>query len=183
MINGKKDVPEHLVVGHLNKAHGLKGEVFVSPLTDHPEITFAPGVVLHLGETEGEASPNLLHPHLIETSRAHRQGFLVRFEGISDRNSAEAICGRYVLRAGNEVRELDNEEIFRHDLVGMEVVTLDGNIIGEIIEVYELKSADLLEINNSQKNILIPYVSEIIHSLSLDENRIFIDPPEGLLDI
>jgi 16S rRNA processing protein RimM len=183
MINGKKDVPEHLVVGHLNRAHGLKGEIFVSPLTDHPEITFAPGVVLLMGDTKGEAPSDCLHPYLIETSRAHRQGFLVLFEGVSDRNNAEAICGRYVLRAGNEVRELDEEEIFRHNLVGMEVVTLDGEFIGEIIEVYELRSADLLEIKNPQKNILIPYVSEIINSLSLDENRIVIDPPEGLLDI
>ena len=46
--------PDFLVVGHLNKPHGTKGELFVWPLTDHPESIYAPGVVLLLGEEDAK---------------------------------------------------------------------------------------------------------------------------------
>ena len=179
---GKTDAPGHLVVGHLNKAHGTKGEVFIWPLTDHPESTFALGVVLYLGDAEGVLSPDLPTCR-IETSRAYRQGFLVRFEGVYDRTGAEALCDRYVLRALDDVGELEEGEVFYHDLLGMEVVTVDGDSIGEVSEVYELRPADLLEVRGPEKSILIPYISQVVHSVSVDENRIVLDPPDGLLDV
>ncbi len=179
---GRTDAPGHLVVGHLNKAHGTNGEVFIWPLTDHPESTFAPGVVLYLGDAEGVLSPDL-PTRRIETSRAHRRGFLVRFEGVDDRSGAEALCDRYLLRTIEDVGEPEEGEVFYHDLLGMEVVTVDGDSIGEVTEVYELRPADLLEVRGPEKSILIPYISQVVHSVSVDENRIVLDPPDGLLDV
>ena len=179
---GRTDAPRHLVVGHLNKAHGTKGEVFIWPLTDHPESTFAPGVVLYLGDAEGVLSPDL-PTRRIETSRAYRRGVLVRFEGVYDRTGSEALCDRYVLRALDDVGELEEGEVFYHDLLGMEVVTVDGDSIGEVTEVYELRTADLLEVRGPEKSILIPYISQVVQSVSVDENRIVLDPPDGLLDV
>ena len=72
---------------------------------------------------------------------------------------------------------------FYHDLLGMEVVTVDGDSIGEVTEVYELRPADLLEVMGPEKSILIPYISQVVHSVSVDENRIVLDPPDGLLDV
>ncbi len=179
---GKTDAPKHLVVGHLNKAHGTKGEVFIWPLTSHPESTFAPGVVLYLGDSEGVLSPDLA-TRRIETSRPYRRGFLVGFEGVYDRSGSEALCGRYVLRDIDDVPELEEGEVFYHDLLGMEVVTVDGESVGEVTEVYELRPADLLEIQGPEKSILIPYISQMVQSVSVEENRIVLDPPEGLLDV
>jgi 16S rRNA processing protein RimM len=179
---GKTDAPKHLVVGHLNKPHGMKGEVFIWPLTDHPESMFAPGVVLYLGDSEGVVAPEL-GTRRIETSRAYRRGYLVRFEGVYDRMGSEALCGRYVLTEMDGVADLEPGEVFYHDLLGMEVVTLDGSSLGEVTEVYEVRPADLLEIQGADKSILIPYISEMVSSVSVEENRIVLDPPEGLLDV
>ena len=179
---GKTEAPRHLVVGHLNKAHGNKGEVFIWPLTDHPESTFAPRVILYLGDSEGALSPDL--PTLrIETSRAYRRGALVRFDGVYDRSGAEDLCDRYVLRALEDVGGLEEGEVFYHDLLGMEVVTVDGVCIGEVTEVYELKPADLIQVEGPTGSRLIPYISQMVRSVSLEENRIVLDPPEGLLDV
>jgi 16S rRNA processing protein RimM len=178
----KTDAPKHLVVGHLNKAHGTKGEVFIWPLTAHPESTFAPGVVLYLGDAEGVLSP-ALPTRRIETSRPYRRGFLVGFEGVNDRSGSEALCGGYVLRDIDDVEELAEGEVFYHDLLGMEVVTVDGEGLGEVTEVYELRPADLLEIRGPEKSILIPYISQMVKSVSVEENRIVLDPPDGLLDV
>ena len=179
---GKTDAPKHLVVGHLNKAHGTKGEVFIWPLTDHPESTFAPGVVLYMGDSEGSVSPGL-PTRRIETSRPYRRGFLVGFEGVYDRSGSEALCGRYVLQDFADVPEPEEGEVFYHDLLGMEVVTVDGESLGKVTEVYELRPADLLEIQGPEKSILIPYISQMVQSVSVEENRIVLDPPEGLLDV
>ena len=178
---GKTEAPQHLVVGHLNKAHGTKGEIFIWPLTDHPESTFAPGVDLYLGDANGDlpTDPPMLR---IEVSRAYRRGFLVRFEGSHDRRGMEDLLGRYVLRAMEQLEELEEGETFYHDLLGMEVFTVEGEPIGEVIEIYELKAADLLEVRGPDKTFMIPYISQMVQSVSVADNRIVLDPPPGLLE-
>jgi 16S rRNA processing protein RimM len=179
---GKTDAPQHLVVGHLNKAHGTKGEIFIWPLTDHPESTFASGVDLYLGDANGDLPTDA--PALrIEASRAYRRGFLVRFEGVHDRSGMEDLLGRYVLRAMEHLEELKEGETFYHDLLGMEVFTAEGEPIGEVIEVYELRPADLLEIRGADKTFMIPYISQMVQSVSVADNRIVLDPPPGLLEV
>ena len=179
---GKTEAPQYLVVGHLNKAHGTKGEIFVWPLTDHPESTFAAGVVLYLGDTDGglPTDPPTL---TIEASRAYRRGFLVRFEGVNDRSGGDGLRGCYVMRGMEQIEELEEGETFYHDLLGMEVVTAEGELVGEVIEIYELKPADLLEIRGPEKDFMIPYISEMIQSVSVADNRIVLDPPPGLLEV
>ncbi len=179
---GKTEAPHHLVVGHLNKAHGTKGEIFIWPLTDHPESTFAPGVVLYLGDENGDlpTDPPTLR---IDASRAYRRGFLVRFEGVQDRGGMDGLLGRYVMRSMDQLEELEEDETFYHDLLGMDVVTVEGERVGEVIEIYELRPTDLLEIRGSEKNFIIPYVAEMIRSVDVAENRIVLDPPPGLLEV
>ena len=179
---GKTEAPQHLVVGHLNKAHGTKGEIFIWPLTDHPESTFAPGVDLYLGDANGDlpTDPLMLR---IEASRAYRRGFLVRFERVQDRRGMEDLLGRYVLRAMEQLEELEEGETFYHDLLGMEVFTVEGEPIGEVIEIYELKPADLLEVRGPDKTFMIPYISQMVQSVSVADNRIVLDPPPGLLEV
>ena len=140
---GKTEEPKNLVVGHLNKAHGTRGEIFIWPLTDHPESTFAPGVELYLGDANGDlpSDPPTLR---IESSRAYRRGFLVRFEGVTDRSGVDGLLDRYLMRDMEQIEDLDEGENFYHDLLGMEVVTVEGEQVGEVIEIYELRPEDLL---------------------------------------
>ena len=179
---GKTEAPRHLVVGHLNKAHGTKGEIFVWPLTDHPDSTFACGASLLLGDGEGALPPEPV-VLVIAESRAYRRGFLLRFEGVHDRGGSTDLCGRYVLRAFDQVGRPEEGEVFYHDLLGMEVVTVDGRAVGEVVEVYELQPADLLEIRGPERSHMIPYLSTMIRSVDVEHNRIVLDPPDGLLDI
>jgi len=178
----KTEAPQYLVVGHLNKAHGTKGEIFIWPLTDRPEGTFAPGVDLYLGDANGDlpTDPPTLR---IEASRSYRRGFLVRFEGVHDRRGMEDLLGRYVLRAMEQLDELEEGETFYHDLLGMEVFTVGGEPIGEVVEVYELRPADLLEIRGADRTFMIPYISQMVQSVSVADNRIVLDPPPGLLEV
>jgi 16S rRNA processing protein RimM len=176
--------PPFLVVGHINKPHGTKGEVFVWPLTDHPESTFAPGVVLLLGDTSGDRPDPFWSPMAIETVRAYRRGYLVRFEGTSDRTGAERLRDRYVLRPFDELEELGEGEVFYHQLLGMRVETAKGEFVGNVVEVYELRPADMLEVEGPDGGTrLIPFTHQVVMSVDVDEGRLVVDPPAGLLDL
>ncbi len=179
---GRPD-PDFLVVGHLNKPHGTKGELFVWPLTDHPESVYAPGVILLAGDEAAKKPDPDMPPLRIHAVRPFRSGYLVSFAGIRDREGAELLRGRYLLTELASVEPLAEGELFYHQLLGMEVVTRSGTPIGEIVEVYELRPADLLEVHGPAGEVLIPFLSHIVVEVDAEQRRMVIEPPEGLLDL
>jgi 16S rRNA processing protein RimM len=179
----RRSEPSYLVVGHLNKAHGTKGELFVWPLTDHPEGSFAPGVILYLGDDTGNAPDPTLPSVRIETSRPFRRGYLIRLEGVGTRDEAEALRDKYVLRPREELAEVEEGEFLYHQLLGMKVVTVQGEEVGDIVEVYELRPADLLEVEGPSKTHFIPFLSSLVRNVDPETSTMVIDPPEGLLDL
>ena len=175
--------PSYLVVGHLNKAHGTKGEVFVWSLTDHPEGSFSPGVILYLGDETGNA-PDPTRPSLtVQSSRPFRRGYLIRLDGVDSRDAAEALRGRYVLRPMEELEAVEEGELFYHELLGMKVVTVDGEEVGEVVEVYELRPADLLEVKGASTTHYIPFLASVVKQVDAETATMIIDPPAGLLDL
>jgi len=175
--------PSFLVVGHLNKAHGTKGELFVWPLTDHPEGSFAPGVILHLGDDTGN-TPDPSRPSIaIEAARPFRRGYLLRIRGVHDRDAAEALQGLYVLRPKEELEEPEEGEFFYHEILGLTVKTVDGEVLGEVTELYELRPADLLEVRGPSTTRYVPFLASMVVEIDLEEGLLVIDPPEGLLDL
>lgn len=179
---GRRD-PDYLVVGHLNKPHGIHGEFYVWPLTDHPERAFAPGVVLLLGEADADEPDPDLPPLRVAECRPFQRGFLVHFGGIDDRNQAETLRGRYLFQSIQDVAPLEEGEVFYHQLLEMQVVTVDGIEVGRVTEVFELGPADLLEVRGANGVVMVPYRPEIVVEVDVAGGRLTIDPPDGLLDL
>lgn len=169
-------------MGHISKPHGIRGEVVIHPLTDHPEGAFAPGVVLLLSARDGAPDP-AAPPLRVESSRLANRGWLVRFGGTRDRNDAERLRGRDLLRPLADLEPLDDGEVFYHQLLGLEVFTGEGDSLGRVREVYEMHPADLLEVAGPRGVRLIPFRREIVTSVEVDDGRMTIDPPPGLLDL
>jgi 16S rRNA processing protein RimM len=179
---GRED-PRYLVVGQLTKPHGIQGEIYVWPLTDHPESVYAPGVVLSLGEESDDQPDPDLPPLRVVAARPFQRGVLVRFGGVDDRSQAELLRGRYVFRPTAELEPLREGEVYYHQLVGLDVVTVDGDALGRVTEVYELQPADLLEVSGGRGQLMIPYLGHIVVEIDVAGGRIVVDPPEGLLDL
>jgi 16S rRNA processing protein RimM len=175
--------PTHLVVGHVSRAHGVRGEVYVSPLTDHPESVFAPGVILRVAADNGQAPDPDFPPLPVESVRAMRDGLLVVFGGVNDRDEADRLRRRYLVLPIAELPALEEGELFSHQLIGMRVRTLDGEEIGEVQEVYELQPAHMLEVRRPGGVVLIPLTERIVREVNAEEGWMVIDPPEGLLDL
>lgn len=181
LVRSSDPRPGHLVVGHLNKAHGTKGELFVWSLTDYPDSHFAPGIVHLPGDQAGQEPSKSLAPLEIETIRPYRRGFLAKFVGVDDRDGAEALRGRYLFRPFESIDPLAEGEVFYHDLLGAEVVTSDGSHVGNVQEVYPVKPAELLRIDGPRGEVLVPMVPAFVREFQHKARRIVLDPPAGLL--
>lgn len=172
----------HLVVGQVTKPHGTRGEVFVWPLTDHPEEVFATGRDLVLGDQDGGLGDESLDLHVV-SSRPFKRGLLVGFEGWEDRTAVTPWGGRYLLAAAEDLAGPDEDEFFYHELLGLEVETVDGELVGRVREVFETEPAHLLEVEGAEKVHLIPFAKTIIRGVDLEGGRLVIEPPTGLLDL
>lgn len=175
--------PPFVVVGQVSRPHGTKGELFVWPLTDHPETTFVPGVLLQVADGSGNHPDPSLEPYRVAEVRPYRKGYLVTLDGVEDRGEADAFHGRYLVRPFEEVEPLDEGELFYHQLLGMTVVTADGDVVGEVLEVFHLQPVDLLEVTRGDSTILIPFQAEVVRDWDVETRRLVITPPEGLLDL
>ncbi len=174
--------PAYLVVGHLSKAHGTRGELLVWTLTDRPDEVFEPGRRLVLGDDAG-AVVDESEAVVVEASRPFKKGVLVRLVGVADRSTAEALVTRYLLVPAGERGEAEEGEVFYHQLLGLSVETVTGDEVGRVREVYETEPAHLLEVKGEGKAHLIPFSREIVRSVDVKAGRLVIEPPEGLLEL
>jgi 16S rRNA processing protein RimM len=175
--------PERLVVGHLAKPHGNRGELMVWPLTDRPDEVFAPGRALLLGDEEGgtEAAPPTV---VVEGARPFKRGLLLKLVGVDARDAAESLVGRYLLAPLAELEPLGDGEVFYHQLLGAAVETVDGTAVGTVREVFETEPAHLLEVEGpGGKRHLIPFTQRVVRRVEPEAKRIVIEPPAGLLEL
>ncbi|MEV8056922.1 ribosome maturation factor RimM [Streptomyces antimycoticus] len=166
-----------LVVARIGRAHGIKGEVTVEVRTDEPELRLGPGAVL-------TTEPASAGPLTIESGRVHSGRLLLRFEGVRDRSAAEALRNTLLI-AEVDPEELpeDPEEFYDHQLIDIDVVTVDGTEVGRVSEISHLPYQDLLIVKRPDgSEVMIPFVSEFVPEIDLEEQRAVIDPPPGLLD-
>lgn len=176
--------PPFLVVGHLNKAHGTKGELFVWPLTDHPDAVYEVGAELRLGDESGQPTEEPGRHLKVEEVRPFRSGFLVRFQGVESRTQAEFFRGLYLLLDGERAQAAEEGEYFYHELLTAVVVTVAGVEVGRVREVYELTPAHMLEVERPDRDpLLVPLCRPMVVRVERGPLRIVIDPPEGFLDL
>lgn len=180
---GERAEPEHLVVGHITKPHGTRGELFVNPLTDRPDDVFAPGRQLILGTDQGELDDEA-GLVTVETARPFKRGLLLRLEEIATREDADDVAQRYLLLPVGALPPLDEGELFYHQLLGLRVETVRGETVGVVREVFETEPHHLLEVESADgRRRLVPFAERIIRSVDLGAGAMVIDPPEGLLDL
>lgn len=166
-----------LVVARIGRAHGIKGEVTVEVRTDEPELRLGPGAVL-------ATDPASVGPLTIETGRVHSGRLLLRFEGVRDRNAAEALRNTLLIAdVDPDERPEDEDEYYDHQLIDLDVVTVDGTAVGRISEISHLPTQDLFVVERPDgTEVYVPFVEEIVTEIDLEEQRAVIDPPPGLID-
>jgi 16S rRNA processing protein RimM len=166
-----------VVVGRIGRAHGVQGQVAVDVRTDEPERRLAPGAVL-------TTDPESVGPLTVQSGRVHSGRLLLVFDGVADRTAAERLRGTLLL-ADVDPDELPAEadEWYDHQLVGLEAVLADGVVLGQVAAVLHLPGHDVLAVEAPDgRELLVPFVAEIVPVVDLGAGRVQVAPPSGLLD-
>jgi 16S rRNA processing protein RimM len=177
--------PAFIIVGRVRKAHGIRGEVVVEPITNEPDAVFASGRRVYAGTATGDLAPNRTELH-VHTSRPFNEGFLVGFTEVPDRTVAETWRGRYLLLPADELPAPGDDEVYVHELLGMRVELADGELVGIVDETYELPQGLALDVRRTppreSESVLILYDDRTIASVDKLKRVVVITPPEGLLE-
>jgi 16S rRNA processing protein RimM len=171
--------PELRMVGRIVRPHGLRGELVVDSSTDSAEFRFAVGSVLFVTARDGSAVRTLT----VTAARPHTGRLLVCFEGVTDRDTAEALRGVVLSATAAELPAIDDpDEFYDHQLEGLAVLTVAGAAVGTVREVVHAAGSDLLVVDrDGGGEALIPFVRQIVPEVDVPGGRIVLDPPPGLL--
>jgi len=172
---------QYYLVGKIVNTQALRGEVRVMATTDFPEERFKIGATLAIFNGN-----KLVETVEVDGHRLHKNFNLLHFKGKDNINDVEKFKGFDLKVAGTEreADELDENEFYYDDIIGLEVYTTDETYLGKVREITSLPSNDVWAIQrpNKGKDILIPYIEDIVLEIDLDNNRVVIDPMDGLID-
>ena len=167
-----------LKVGKIVNTHSLKGEVKVISSTDFEEERFKKGSKLLI--TRGN---QLIREVIVESYRNHKNFLLVKFEGIDSVEEAEKLKNLQIKIDSDEVGELEENEFYFHEIIGCQVFDENDRNLGEIIDILTPGANDVWVIKGEEgKEILIPYIEDVVKKIDITSKKVNIEVMEGLID-
>lgn len=180
---------ERIKIGKITAPVGLKGEVRILSFSEDPyRFEDLEYVYYSDGQKAG-----------IQNVRYKGTQVILKLEGIEDRNASEAARGRELFMDAEDLPELEDGQYYVRDIVGFSVVSVDGEVLGELKDVLTDRAQDLYVVrpvrsegsggsdesdgSNKKKDLLIPGAGEIIRSVDIEEKVITVDLPDGLIDL
>lgn len=170
------DKDRMLRVGVITTTHGVRGEVKVFPTTDDMKrFKKLKTVYLDLGRE--------LLPVTIEGVKFFKQMVILKFKEIDDCDKAALYRNKDILIDREDAMPLAENEFYICDLIGLSVVTDEGNILGTLSEVLQTGANDVFEVTLPNKEtVLIPYIDDCVKEISLEEGKVTVHILPGLLD-
>ncbi len=162
-----------MAVGRIVGPHGVRGEIKVKPLTDFPQ-RFAPGSLLYLGEETFQRE--------VVASRPHRGMLLIKLSGLSDRNAVEHLRGSYLFIAREEAMPLEEDEYYEDELVGLMVETMEGELLGELVEIMWTGANEVYIVQGPRGEALIPAIAQVVQEVDLEAGVMRVSLLPGLVD-
>ncbi len=163
---------ERVAVGLINGPWGLKGHVKVTSYTTNAARLERGSVLLVRGEPCEVL--DMVTP----------QGFpMMLFAGYTNRTAAESLRGELIEVAAADLPELPDGEYYIDDLVGLKVVTVDGESIGRLIQVLETGANDVYVVRREgAKDVLLPAIPDVVREVDIAGGRMTVRLLEGLID-
>ncbi|BCT27925.1 MULTISPECIES: ribosome maturation factor RimM [Bacillus amyloliquefaciens group] len=166
-------------VGKIVNTHGIKGEVRVISKTDFAEERYKPGNTLYLF-AEGAAEPIKV---TVSAHRLHKQFHLLQFKEMPSLNEVEHLRNMVIKVPEEDLGELEEDEFYFHEIIGCEVVSEDGELIGTVKEILTPGANDVWVVaRKGKKDALIPYIASVVKDININEKKIKIQVMEGLID-
>ncbi|KMM38699.1 ribosome maturation factor RimM [Guptibacillus hwajinpoensis] len=169
---------EWLNVGKIVNTHGVRGEVRVISRTDFPEERYEIGNKLYLFKDDEPVALT------VSSHRKHKQFNLLTFEGYHNINDVVHMKEGILKVKEDQGGKLGKEEFYYRDIIGLEVHTEDGEYLGKVKEILSPGANDVWVVQsvNGGKDLLLPYIEQVVKNVDLDNGRITVHLMEGLRD-
>lgn len=165
---------DSVLIGKITGVHALKGEVKVLP---YGEIDWIEGEKLYPAP-KGESPPSSGAFLKVSSSRPHKGGLLVTFEGINSIDEAEPLVNLYLYADKGRLPELEDGEYYHSDLLDMEVFTETGLSLGRITEVITTGANDVYQVTGPEGETLLPAIKEVIINVDLANKKMVVKPQD-----
>lgn len=167
-------------VGRIVNTFGIKGQLKVIADTDFPQERFAVGESLSILKDE-----QILKVVTVETAQLHKGTYLIGFKEFENINQVEQYKGCWLAIEPQQQQELEEDEFYHHQIIGLEVVTTEGMILGKVKEILALGSNDVWVVQRNRpklKDALIPFIDDVVKQVDLNKGIATIELMEGLID-
>lgn len=161
-----------IAIGFVRRAHGVRGEVRIEPYNEESDL------LLDLDELVLRRADGTERTMTIVSCRPAHGAFLVTFEGISDKNAADALRGWQVMISRDALPTPGPGEFYHVDLVGLAVHGPDGEHVGDVVRVDPTPGQDLLVVVGPKGERLVPLVDVAVRKIDLEAKRIDLEPWE-----
>jgi 16S rRNA processing protein RimM len=165
-------------VGKIVNTHGIRGEVRVISRTDFPEERYKVGNTLYIWKEKSKEPIEVV----VASHRTHKSFDLLTFEGYHNVNEVEQFKGSLLKIPEEQLGELEEGEYYYHEIIGCTVVTEEGEELGTIKEILSPGANDVWVVKGKNgKDILVPYIEDIVLNVDVKEKQVTIHLMEGLL--
>jgi 16S rRNA processing protein RimM len=176
-ISGGKMTEKLYRIGTIVNTHGIKGELRIIPITDFPEDRFKSGAKVYL------KNKDQVLEFTVESSRPHKSFVLLKFKGYDNINDVEKYVKSELFADGEEVSNLNDGEFLYKQIIGLKVIDKDLGEVGKVTEILELGSNDVWVVKGPKyKEVLLPYIDDVVKEVNLDEKIVNVEIPDGLID-
>lgn len=164
----------YLELGQIVNVKGLKGEVKVNPFTENIDRFEELKTVLIKFKNENKEFE-------IEKVGYHKNQVILKFKGINTVEEAEKLRNSYILINRNDLEPLEKGVYYITDLLGLEVYTEDGALLGKVDDIYNTGSNDIYVVKDDLgKQKLLPGIPEVLKNVDLEHGKIIVNLIEGL---
>jgi 16S rRNA processing protein RimM len=164
-------------MGKIVNTHGIKGEIKIYPYTDDPTRFEHFSYILIEGEADNKFK--------VSSVRVHKNMVLLKLKGFNDINEVQKLMDKEVYIYRKDIEALDGDEGGHYvvDLIGCEIIDVDGNAVGILKDVLQHTAQDLYEVTLPSGGVFyIPVVDEFVKNVDIENRKITVKMIEGLIE-
>ena len=165
-----------VALGRFGRPHGVRGEIRFWPFNAGTELV-AGTKTIRVGRKANDATE-----YSVERVRLDAKGALIRLVGMADRDEVRTLTNQFWFERRDAFPELDDDEVYFVDLIGLAVLNENGEEIGRVKDVLDVGPAEILVISRGGREVMIPNVEAFVLRMDLDAGEIIVRPIDGLLD-
>ena len=172
-----RDSEELIPVGKIIGTHGIKGQMKLHSYSGNADsLNAVRSVTL-------KSPVGSLSEYRINCFKANSGKFIIGLQDVDDINQVQPLLGSEVCLTRSQLPGLEEDEYYWSDLIGLQVLTDDGVLLGTIADIFETGSSDIYVVKNEEREYLIPAIADVVKAVNLSDGTVVITPLDGLLDL